>query len=196
MVALAGLMAGVFFTVLLMPSPEAASPRRRQAPAWASNPDVTGVAAAPDGAAPAYAAGAAGGEGGAPIPTDPMQAKTLVENFLPLTWDLSAYSARTNQDRAMMCMTDSCRQAYQSNIWTVQTADQIEKSGVQSNFEAKKVDPSPMRSDGSVEVAVEGVQTLSVPGKAPKARHLKVTYLVRQLPEGLRIAGISEGQTQ
>lgn len=204
MVALAGLMAGVFFTVLLMPTPEPASARRqRQAPEWASNPDVTGMAGppgsagAPQGTYPPGAGAPGPGNGQAPVATDPMEAKILIESFLPLTWDLSAYSARQHQNEAMALMTETCRQAYQSNIWTPQIADQIEKSGVQSSFEPKKVEPSQMKSDGSVEVSVEGVQTLSVPGKAPKGRLLKVTYLVRKTPDGhMCIAGISEGQTQ
>ncbi|MBX9689437.1 MAG: hypothetical protein K2X27_22195 [Candidatus Obscuribacterales bacterium] len=195
MVALAGLLAGVFFTVLLMPTPEAA-PRRRQPPAWASNPDVTGQAADAPGQ-PGMEQQGQEQQGPALMATDPLQAKNLIENFLPLTWDLSAYSARTHQDQAIQLMTEECKQSYTNNIWTPQIADQIEKSGVQSQFVPKKVEPSPIHSDGSVEVIVEGQQTLAVPGKPPKTRDLKVVYLVRQLPEGLRIAGISEaGQTQ
>ena len=200
MVGIAGILAGMFFTVLLMPAPEAPSARRRQPPAWASNPDATGQARGPEGyQAPTEAA--AGGPGAeqqaAPQATDPMQARNLIANFLPLAWDLSAYSARGHQDQALMLMTDECRQAYTNNIWTPQIAQQIEQSGVQSTFTPKKIDASPYKADGSVEVTVEGEQTLAVPGKGSKNRNVKVVYLVKQLPEGLRIAGISEaGRTQ
>lgn len=194
MVAIAGLLAGAFFTVLLMPSPEAA-PKRRQAPAWASNPDVTGQAAMPGEAQPSgdpYS----GAQQGA-MPTDPMQAHTLVMNFLPLAWDLSAYSARSSQEKALSVMTEECKQSYIQNIWTPAIADQIEKSGVQSQFQPNKVEPGQMKADGSVEVNVEGQQTLSVSGKGQKTREVKVIYLVKQFPEGLKIAGISEaGRTQ
>lgn len=197
MVAIAGVLAGMFFTVLLMPTPDAA-PRRRQPPAWADNPDATGVARMP--------ADAQGAPAGAPqqqmpqqqvAAADPMQAKILIENFLPLAWDLSAYSARGHQDQALLLMTDECKQAYTRNIWTPEIAQQIENSGVQSTFTPRKVDPSPYKADGSVEVTVEGEQTLAVPGKGSKNRQVKVVYLVKQLPEGMRIAGISEaGRTQ
>ncbi len=194
MVAIAGVMAGVFFTVLLMPTPEASGPqKRRQPPAWANNPDATGQARMPEdyqGGPPAD--GGQGGAGAQAMAADPMQARTLVENFLPLAWDLSAYSARANQDRALMVMTEECRQAYTQNIWTPQIAQQIEQSGVQSTFSTKKIDQSPIRADGSVEVTVEGEQVLTVPGKGSKTRNVKVIYLVKQLPEGLRIAAISE----
>lgn len=197
MVAIAGMLAGMFFTVLLMPTPEAA-PRKRQPPAWASNPDVTGAPMTDPGAQEASAgAGAEAPQGGAaPMATDAMQARDFVVNFLPLAWDLSAYSARAHQDQALELMTAECKQAYTSHIWTPEIAQQIESSGVQSEFQPKKVEPTPMKSDGSVEVIVEGVQTLGVPGKQ-KTRGVKVAYLVKQFPEGLKIAGISEvGQNQ
>lgn len=197
MVAIAGMLAGMFFTVILMPSPEAA-PRRRQAPAWASNPDVTGAPMSNPEAQEAAAGGAGAPAGGpAPMATDVVQARDFVANFLPLAWDLSAYSARAHQDQALQLMTDDCKQAYTSHIWTPEIAQQIETSGVQSEFQPKKVEPTPMKSDGSVEVIVEGVQTLGVAGKGQKTRNVKVVYLVKQFPEGLKIAGISEaGQTQ
>ncbi len=194
MVALAGVMAGVFFTVLLMPTPEAA-PKRRQPPAWASNPDATGQAQMPtDYNAQAGPGDQQAGQGAAPLLADPMEARNLVENFLPLAWDLSAYSSRAHQDQAQMLMTEDCRQAYTSKIWTPQIAHQIEQSGVQSSFVPKRIEPSPYKADGSVEVTVEGEQTLAVPGKGKKERLIKVVYLVKHLPEGLRIAGISETQ--
>lgn len=190
MVAIAGVMAGVFFTVLLMPTPEAGPQKRRAPPpAWTNNPDASGQARMPDD----YQGGPPpDGQQPQAQAADPMQARTLVENFLPLAWDLSAYSARANQDRALMVMTEECKQAYTANIWTPQVAQQIEQSGVQSTFTTKKIDQSPIRADGSVEVTVEGEQVLTVPGKGSKTRNVKVIYLVKQLPEGLRIAAISE----
>ena len=195
MVAIAGMLAGMFFTVLLMPTPEAA-PRRRQPPAWANNPDVTGAPMTDPGSTQEASAGGAGGEaaqgGPAQMATDAVQARDLVVSFLPLAWDLSAFSARAHQEQAISLMTDECKHAYTSHIWTPEIAQQIESSGVQSEFQPKKVEPTPMKSDGSVEVIVEGVQTLGVAGKGQKTRNVKVAYLVKQFPEGLKIAGISE----
>jgi hypothetical protein len=207
MVALAGFLAGMFFTVLLMPTPEA-TPRARQKPKWANNPDATGGMTSPGpGGMPAAGPGGQGpppGQGmpgqAAPMAADPYQARELLETkFLPLVWDLSAYSARASQGKAIAYMTEDCKRAYMSNIWTTAIASQIEQSGMQSQFTPKKIEPSPIRQDGSVEVTVEGLQTLSVPGKGEKIRQIKVVYLVKQYPDGLKIAGISEagqGPTQ
>ena len=195
MVAVAGMLAGMFFTVLLMPTPEAA-PKHRQPPKWASNPDATGRASsAGEGQEPGRNMAA---PGQAPMAVDPYQARELLETkFLPLAWDLSAYSARASQGKAIAFMTEDCKRAYMNNIWTTAIANQIEQSGVQSQFTPRRIEPSPVRSDGSVEVIVEGQQTLSVPGKGGKTREVKVVYLLKQFPDGLKIAGISEaGQTQ
>lgn len=43
MTALAGMIAGVFFTLLLAP-PQEAPQKAKHKPKWADNPDVTGVA--------------------------------------------------------------------------------------------------------------------------------------------------------
>lgn len=197
MVAIAGMLAGMFFTVLLMPTPDAA-PKRRQPPAWASNPDVTGRAELPTDpqGAPTQAGGAPGPGGAQPIGTDPVQAQTFVANFCRDAWDLSFQSARAAQDRAMSAMTEECKQAYTQNIWTPAIAQQIESSGVQSTFTPSKIEPGQMKSDGSVEVTVVGQQSLGVQGKG-KTRNVNVVYLVKQFPDGMKIAGISEaGQTQ
>ncbi len=193
MVAIAGMLAGVFFTVLLMPSPEAPQGKRKRqvSEAVANNPDVTGRVQMPPDAQgmPQQQAQV--------LATNPIDARNLIQGWLPLAWDLSAYSAKASQEKALSCMTSECRDAYTQNIWTPQIAQQIEQSGVQSHFETKKIEPGEMKADGSVEVLVEGEQTLSVPGKGGKTRGVKVLYLVKNMPEGLRIAGISEaGQTQ
>jgi hypothetical protein len=201
MVGVAGLLAGVFFTVLLMPTPEAGPAKHHTPPKWSSNPDATGTARMPgtgqratDGQGPEQQGQP---QAQAPMAADPFQAREMLETkFLPLAWDLSAYSARASQGKAIAYMTDDCKRAYMNNIWTPSIAKQIEESGVQSQFTPRKIEPSPIRSDGSVEVTVEGQQTLSVPGKGGKTRDVKVVYLVRQYPEGMKIAGISEAGQQ
>lgn len=204
MVGLVGMLGGVFFTVLLMPTPTDSGPRRRPPPKWASNPDATGGVAGGQPPARYGQESAMAGQtppspqGAQPMAADPFQAQQLLESkFLPLAWDLSAFSARASQNKAIAYMTDECKRAYMTNIWTTEVAQQIEQSGVQSQFKPRKIVPGPLRADGSVEVTVEGEQTLSVPNKGSKTREVKVVYLVKQYPDGLKIAGISEaGQTQ
>jgi hypothetical protein len=191
MVGLAGLMAGMFFAVLLMPTPEPT--RRRPVPAYMRDPDITGKRAAGNpgapGAAQAMAPQAAPGS-----LTDPVAAKALVERWLPLAWDLSAGSAKGNQELAMQYMTADCAAAYQRNIWTPDLAKQIDESGLQSAFRPDRVAVGEPLTDGSVVVYVDGTQTLTVPGKGSTARQVKLEYMVKMTADQmLRIAGISEG---
>ena len=197
MVAIAGLLAGVFFSVLLMPTPEAPSSRRRaQQTAASTNPDVTGMRMpSPDMAAQQPSLTQAGPS---VRPTSPIDAQQLVEQWLPSAWDLSAGTARASQQKAIEYMTPECAHSYQQNIWTPQIAQQIEQSGVQSHFVPKEVTAGGLQGDGSVVVTVVGEQSLGVNGQTRKNRAVRVEYLIKNLPEGLRIAGISEvgGQTQ
>lgn len=192
MVGLAGLMAGIFFTALLMPAPEA--PHRRVMPAYMRDPDITGrVESARYGAAQARAT-----EPAAPISqqipmVDPNAALTMVEQWLPLAWDLSAGSAKGSQEKAILYMTPECATAYRQNVWTTDLASQIDQSGLKSIFAAKRVAAGTINSDGTVVIFVDGEQTLNVPGKPSRVRPVKLEYLVKQTNDGLRIAGISEG---
>ncbi len=191
MVGLAGLMAGIFFCMLLMPTP-APQHAHRPRPAWADHPDVTGRV--PD--MPPAGPGAAGA---APMPmvappvnaTDPTLAKTLIEEWLPLAWDLSAGTAKGSQEKAIAYMTPECASAYRQNIWTEELSKQIDEAGIKASFIATQVSAAP-KADGSVVVFVVGEQQLGVPGKGVNGRPVRLEYLVRQTPEGLRIAGISE----
>jgi hypothetical protein len=203
MVGFAGLMAGMLFTMLIMPQPDA-RPKNRTRPAYMNDPDATGGRGARSPAQMAYgnaqagaAASAAGGaaqQQAAPGElTDPNMALGLVEQWLPVVWDLSAGTAQGSQEKAIAYMTPECATAYRANIWTADMAKQIQDSGLQSTFNAKKVSAGENQSDGSVVVFVEGEQILQVAGKPARARPVKMEYLVRKTADGMRIAGISEG---
>lgn len=189
MVGLAGLLAGIFFTVLLMPSPEPV--RRRPVPAYMRDPDVTGrVAAMPPGPGAAEAMTPPA----APVAVaNPGVARTLIEQWLPLAWDLSSGTAKQSQEKAIAYMTPECADAYRRNIWTADLARQIDEAGIKSSFTTQRVEAGELQADGSVVIFVEGVQVLSVEGRGSSSRPVKLEYLIRQTPEGLRIAGISEG---
>lgn len=202
MVGFAGLMAGMLFTMLVMPQPDTRKASRKQ-PAWRSNPDGGAYMGPRSGYVPqdGQSATAAGVPGGAPAApqqpagelTDPNMALNLVESWLPVVWDLSAATAPGSQEKAIAYMTPECATAYRQNIWTADMAKQIQDSGLQSSFSPKKVSAGQNQPDGSVVIYVEGEQILQVAGKPARARPVKMEYLVRKFPEGLRIAGISEG---
>lgn len=201
MVAIAGAMAGMFFTVLLMPTPEAPQARRQKHQPWMDNPDVTG-----GGMRMAGAAQAAGPRDGtlpddaqaqqAQAPAGPVTSATdalsLIEAWIPLAWDLSAGTASTSQEKAILYMTPECAQSYRQNVWTNEISQQIDASGIKSTFRATKVAAGAQQPDGSIVIVVEGEQILNVPDQASRQRPVKVEYLVKKTQEGLRICGISE----
>jgi hypothetical protein len=187
MVGVAGLMAGMFFTVLLMPS--APPPSKRVMRAYMRDPDVNG------GHSMRYPSAEASTTPTAPQiqVADPNSALTMIEQWLPLAWDLSAGTAKDSQEKAILYMTPECAAAYRKNVWTADLAGQIDQSGLKSTFAAKRVAAGTTQADGTVVIFVDGEQTLNVPGKPAKVRPVKLEYLVKQTTDGLRIAGISEG---
>ncbi|HEY9731136.1 MAG TPA: hypothetical protein V6C89_04455 [Drouetiella sp.] len=201
MVGFAGLMAGMLFTMLVMPQPDPRAMKARKAPAWTKDPDA-GYGRAPrayntpqDGQ-PATAAGVPPQAGQQPQAqyelADPNMALNLVSSWLPVVWDLSAATAQDSQEKAIAYMTPECATAYRQSIWTPDTAKQVVESGLQSSFNAKKVSAGQNQADGSVVIYVEGEQILQVAGKPARARPVKMEYLVKKLPEGYRISGITE----
>lgn len=197
MVAIAGMMAGMFFTVLLMPTPEAPQARKRQHQPWMDNPDVTGgrtSGAAQAAAAPTelQAKAQAAAMAQPAIKTDPITAQTLVEKWLPFAFDLSAGSAADSQEKAIACMTTECAQSYRQNVWTPEVAQQITASGMKSSFRATKIIAGAHQTDGSVVITVEGEQILSPPDQPSRQRTVKFEYLLKQTNDGMKICGISD----
>jgi len=194
MTGVAGLMAGMFFTFLLMPAP-APQQHARQRPAWMNDPDAGGGRSARSIAPTSYGnPSEAATAQSVPDPTvvDPNTAQVLIQQFLPFAWDLSAHSAQTSQERAILYMTPECASAYRANIWTPTIAQQIQNSSIQSKFTASKVYLGQAQQEGTVVVCVEGQQVLSVPNQGSKVRPIKVQYTVTRTHQGLRIGSISE----
>ena len=214
MVGFAGVMAGCLFTMLFMPQ-NAEPPKRAQKPAWMNNPDGGrpgshhgrgGPRGSDDGSGREVMDGQPGqpqGGGGQPMGAaqqiaaqqaiDPQAAATLLNDWLPVAWDLNAQSATQSQEKAIMYMTPECATAYRQNVWNPDMQRKVQESGLQTTFTVQKMLPGQPQNDGSVVILVEGTQVLTVPGKGSKQQPIKYEYLVKQTSEGLRIAGISEG---
>jgi hypothetical protein len=192
MVGFAGLMAGMLFTLVLMPQQE--SPRRKHHKTnWSMTPEGGGASN------PTRHPGQHQQQA-APEPSVTMvnaaEAQTLITSWLPLAWDLSAGSARGSQEKAIMYMTPDCAAAYKQNVWTPDVAKTIEDAGLQSTFTAEKITPGQPQSDGSIVVFVEGTQVMTVPGKGTQQKPKRLEYLIKSTQEGLRVAGISESGQQ
>jgi len=200
MVGFAGVMAGMLFTMLFMPQ-NAEPPKHAARPAWMSNPDG-GRGAGYHSASHGGPRGSDDGQGrqmpaaeqiAASQMTDPQAATTLLNDWLPLAWDLNAGSAAQSQEKAIMYMTPECATAYRQNVWNPDMVKRVQESGLQTTFTVSKVLAGQPQNDGSVVILVEGTQVLTVPGKGSREQPIKYEYLVKQTHEGLRIAGISEG---
>jgi len=199
MVAIAGMMAGMFFTVLLMPTPEPAQARKRAKQPWMDHPDVTGRPSAPGAAQAAIpndghgmSAAQAAAMAQPAIKTDAITAQTLVEKWLPFAFDLSSQTANESQEKAIACMTPECAQSYRQNVWTPEVSSQIAASGMKSSFRATKVTAGAHQTDGSIVIIVEGEQILSPPDQASRQRNVKFEYLLKQTNDGMKICGISD----
>lgn len=211
MVGFAGVMAGMLFTMLLMPQ-NAEPPKRAQRPAWMNDPDTNGGRGA--GAGGHHGRGRGGPRGSddgsgqqmaaeqqmgaaqqiaAAQAIDPQAAASLLNDWLPVAWDLNAGSAAQSQEKAIMYMTPECATAYRQNVWNPDMQKRVQESGLQTTFTVSKMLPGQPQNDGSVVILVEGTQVLTVPGKGSREQPVKYEYLVKQTAEGLRIAGISEG---
>lgn len=203
MSGLAGLMAGIFFTLMLIPStPEpphrGSHGRYHERPSERQREIATG---GQDDAQPSAYEN---------IPTaqtsqvtyTPSEASlgvvnintatTLLERWLPLSWDLSAASAKFSQEKAIAYMTSECASQYRKNIWTKSISDQITASGIISHFKLLKISSTQPAPDGSVKLYVQAEQQLDMPGRGSKARDLSVEYLIKQTSTGPKIAGITE----
>jgi hypothetical protein len=203
MVAFAGLMTGLLFTTLIKRQPDSL-PESSQRPVCANVADASGGWGSKKRAQTAYEIAQSGavviaGGGASQQPqaqvelTEPNTALALIEQWLPVVWDLSAATAQGSQEKAMAYMTPECATAYRQSVWTADMAKTIQDSGLQSSFTAKKVSAGENRADGSVVVFVDGEQTLKIAGKKDRTRPVKMEYLVRKFLKGLRVAGINEG---
>src|SRR6185437_13626537 len=150
MVGIAGIIAGMFFTLLLLPSPDM-SPHSKHHQMDArtarilSNPDVSGrrdgglfggpgAASAQDGQAQPAAPGV-------PL-VDRVTAQQFMQNWLPRVWDLSAQTATTDQEEAIKWMTPECAAAYRQSIWSPDIASKISSSALQSEWHTTQMDVS------------------------------------------------------
>ncbi len=207
MVGVAGLIAGMFFTLLLMPTEPASAHHKQVAMTRAqTDPDVVGRRGGyhqmddvgGGGAGGQGGPGAAGAQGGqqampnAASMVDRAAAQQFMQNWLPRVWDLNAQTAAANQEDAIKWMTPECAAAYRQNVWSQDMAAQVAQSSLQSEFHIKVMDVSNNLQDGSVVVKVVGTQVLKAPA-GQKTKDVNLEYMLSQTPAGVRVAGISGG---
>jgi len=194
--ALAGLIAGVFFTLLLSTTSEPAHKPQR----GGRGAGVPGRPANYEGRSSAPLRSVGGGmQPSSEVPQAPAadfvdkgQAQSLVQSVLPLIWDFSSTTANQSQERAMTYMTSECAQNYRQNVWTAEVSQQVTGAGMTSSFSPRACDFVTNTDDGSVVIKVEGEQVLNLQGQPPRTKPVTMEYLVKKTPGGLKISGISE----
>jgi hypothetical protein len=201
MVGVAGLIAGMFFTLLMMPTPDSNSARKARNAARMtramSDPDVTGRTQGQQSSSSSEGGGAANagneGMGSAETLVDHSKAQEFMQNWLPRVWDLSAATAGSNQEEAIRWMTPDCAAAYRLNIWSADVASKISGSSLQTEFHLKQMKVSDNLRDGSVVVTVQATQVLKAPA-GTREKEINLEYMLKKTPVGMRIAGISEAK--
>jgi hypothetical protein len=195
MVAIAGIIGGMFFTLLLLPSPDMTAQARhgKRDPRMEKvmhNRDITGRNDGGPMQGPGSANAQETQQSSAQF-VDRSTAQQFMQNWLPRVWDLSAQTATTDQEEAIKWMTPECAAAYRQNIWSPEIASRISSSALQSEWHTTQMDVSDNMQDGSVVVKVQGVQVLQAP-TGRKEKQVSLEYMLKQTPDGMRIAGISE----
>ena len=188
MVGLAGLMGGIFITILLGVGSE--PPRQRpKRPQSAYSPD-TGV----------QMGGSGGPVTGAQIPntpsapavTDAQAATDFVRQFVNAAFDMNSASASQSQAAAMNMMDPTTAQGYRQNIWTPEVEQLVQENGLKSQFIPAKISTGQQNPDGSIVVFVEGQQSLVTAEGQQQDKAVSMEYLVHRGPDGFKIAGITD----
>jgi hypothetical protein len=189
MTAVAGVLGGAFVTMLLAsPSP----PPRHGAQSYYGQEPPSSV----HYSTPSQGMAMAGAPATAPtLPVsviDPKSAKELIQQWLPLAWDLSAGTAAQDQDLAIKYMTPECAQSYRKTIWTPDLAKQIDEAGLRSSFEILSISEPLIQNDGSAIVDVEGTQTIISASGQSSQRQVRLEYSLVDTPNGPRVASFKE----
>ncbi len=197
-VGVAGLMAGVFFTLLLGSTGEAPRPKRGKGGSAMIQPGSSRRRPVNDGGDPnagQYGQGGQNSQGG-PVPpseTDSLAARDLIQAFAPLSFDMSATTANDSQTRAMEMMTSDFAQTYRTSIWTPELAQLVQESGVRSSFTVHTVSAMQANADGSIAVRLTGTKVMTKPDGESKTDAVNMEYLCQKDASGrFKIAGIKD----
>lgn len=194
MVGAVGVIAGIFLMIIVAPPSE--SPRKNRPRARSSyDPDVTGIPRSLGGGAPTGVTeyGTAAGQGvSAPNVADADAAKDFVRAFAFNSFDFTATTAASSQQKAMAMMAPDTASKYQANVWGP-VASQVTESGVTTQFVPSKLSPGQANPDGSIVIFLEGQLSLTAPDGRIQQKPVNMEYLVAKMPDGsMRITGIEE----
>lgn len=192
MVAVAGLMAGVFFTLLLGGGAPSEPPRRARTKQNPYNPD-TGAAAV-GGSGSAVVTGAGGNPNVATTPqvSDAQAAQDFVRNFVTYSFNMNSNAASASQAQAMAMMDSETANAYRNNVWTPELEELVTKSGLTSQFSISSISSGQQNPDGSIVIFMNGTQILNSPAAGQQQKPVSVEYRVQRTASGWRIVGIQE----
>lgn len=192
MVAVAGLMAGVFFTLLLGGGAPSEPPRRARTKQNPYNPD-TGAAAV-GGRGSSMVTGPGGDPNAATTPqvSDAQAAQDFVRNFVTYSFNMNSNAASASQAQAMAMMDSETAKAYRNNVWTPDLEQLVTTSNLTSQFNITSISSGQQNPDGSIVIFMNGTQILNSPASGQQQKPVSVEYLVQRGPSGWHIIGIQE----
>jgi hypothetical protein len=103
--------------------------------------------------------------------------------------DYNAPTAIQSHQVAMQWMTPDAANAFQNSFWTPQIAESVATGRLVAAFQPTGIQPQAVNPDGSVVLGVTGTMVVQT-GAQPAVQQFSGAFLVRQEPEGLRVAGL------
>lgn len=194
MVGAVGVIAGIFLMIIVAPPSEA--PRKKRPMSRSSyDPDVTGIPRSLGGGAPGGLTeyGAAPTQGAAAVNSaDGDAAKDFVRAFASNSFDFTASTAASSQQKAMSMMSPETASNYQANVWGP-VASQVTGSGVTTQFTPSMISTGQANPDGSIVIFLQGQLALNAADGHIEQKAVNMEYLVQKMPDGsMRISGIQE----
>ncbi|MBK9202547.1 MAG: hypothetical protein IPL73_08935 [Candidatus Obscuribacter sp.] len=194
MVGAVGVIAGIFLMIIVAPPSEA--PRKKRPMSRSSyDPDVTGIPRSLGGGSTTGTTeyGAAATQGATAVNSaDGNAAKDFVRAFASNSFDFSASTAASNQQKAMAMMSPETASNYQANVWGP-VASQVTGSDVTTQFTPSVISTGQANPDGSIVVFLQGQLALRAADGHEEQKAINMEYLVQKMPDGsMRIAGIQE----
>lgn len=194
-VGIAGLMAGVFFTLLLGSTGEPPRPQRGRGARGQS-------AMIPPGSGKMRGNTYQQQQQQQQLqPTGPQNAsevdstaaRDLIHNFAPLSFDMSAATCDASQAQAIQMMTPEFANTYRATIWTPELSRLVKESGVQSSFTLRTVQALQANADGSIAVRISGTKLLTKMDGESQSNEVNMEYLCQKDTNGqFKVAGIKD----
>lgn len=126
---------------------------------------------------------------------DPALATQFLNWWMPNAFDYAPSTAIHSHQQAFAWMTADAQRSFQTAFWTSEVAAGIASGKISASFSPAKIQAEAVNPDGSVVVGVSGMFTMQNGGPVLN-QQLQTDFLIRKVPQGLRVAGIYSRMVQ